>query len=124
MDATELRLMVREVLREAMAARLPLAAGPQAVRIASDADLQAFVARLAAPGVIEAVRAGTTRFTLTGAAVAPLAMSSALDGVISERKLTGIAPGTTVRLATKAVLTPMAKDMARRLGLKFERIDG
>lgn len=122
MDATDLRQMVREVLREALAARATPATGAQAVRIASDTDLQAFVARLAAPGVIEAVRAGTTRFTLSGAVVSPVTMSSALDGVVSERKLSGIAPGTTVRLAVTAVLTPMAKDMASRLGLKFERI--
>lgn len=122
MDATDLRQMVREVLREALAARATPATGAQAVRIASDTDLQAFVARLAAPGVIEAVRAGTTRFTLSGAVVLPATMSSALDGVVSERKLAGIAAGTTVRLAVTAVLTPMAKDMARRLGLKFERI--
>ena len=122
MDATDLRQMVREVLREALAARATPATGAQAVRIASDTDLQAFVARLAAPGVIEAVRAGTTRFTLSGAVVSPVTMSSALDGVVSERKLSGIAAGTTVRLAVTAVLTPMAKDMASRLGLKFERI--
>ena len=122
MDPTDLRQMVREVLREAMAGRATPATGAQAVRIASDTDLQAFVARLAAPGVIEAVRAGTTRFTLSGAVVSPVTMSSALDGVVSERKLSGIAPGTTVRLAVTAVLTPMAKDMARRLGLEFERI--
>ena len=122
MDVTDLRQMVREVLREAMAARATPATGAQAVRIASDTDLQAFVARLAAPGVIEAVRAGTARFTLSGHAVVPVGIASALDGVISERKLAGIAAGTTVRLAATAVLTPMAKDMARRLGLEFERI--
>ncbi len=51
---------------------------------------------------------------------APVAV--ALDGVVSERKLTGIAPGTRVKLAAAAVVTPMAKDIARRLGLTFERI--
>ena len=131
-DTTDLRLMVREVLREAMAARTPAATGPQGVHIATDADLQAFVASLAAPGAIEAVRAGTMKFTLAAVAATPAAaialarsnapVAVALDGVVSERKLTGIAPGTRVKLAAAAVVTPMAKDIARRLGLTFERI--
>jgi hypothetical protein len=45
-----------------------------------------------------------------------------LDGVVSERKLQGIANGSVVKLAASAVLTPMAKDAARRHGLKLERI--
>lgn len=121
----DLRALVREVLREAIAARGAPAGGPQMVSIGCDGDLQAFIARLAAPGGIEAVRAGTVSFTLTPAA--PLAGPAggpglAMDGVISERRLLGIAPGTTIALAAGAVVTPMAKDAARRLGLGFERI--
>ncbi len=125
--------MVREVLHEAMAARTLSAAGPAPVRIATDADLQAFVARLAAPGAIEAVRAGTMKFALANANAPPAAVAApargnalaaaTLGGVISERKLTGIAVGSTVKLTATAVVTPMAKDIARRLGLKFERTD-
>ena len=124
----DLRAMVREVLREAIAAR-GQASGVQAVSIRSDADLQAFIARLAAPGAIEAVRAGTLKFSLgSGASPSPAIAAAAvaalttLEGVVSERKLQGLATGTIVRLAAAAVLTPMAKDAARRLGLKFERI--
>lgn len=127
----DLRAMVREVLREAIAAR-GQATGTQSVTIRNDADLQAFIAELAAPGAIEAVRAGTLKFSLgNGASPSPtytappvaasVAASVALDRVVSERKLQGLANGTIVRLAATAVLTPMAKDFARRMGLKFER---
>ena len=123
----DLRAMVREVLREAIAARGQVT-GTQSVTIRNDADLQAFIAQLAAPGAIEAVRAGTLKFSLGNGAspnatytARPVAASVALDGVVSERKLQGLANGTIVRLAATAVLTPMAKDFARRMGLKFER---
>ncbi len=126
-SSVDLRAMVRDVLRETIAARAVPAAGTQAVTIHCDADLQMFVARLAAPGSIEAVRAGTLKFMLAGGPIASGAAPNAsalpaLEGVVSERKLRGIAAGTTVTLAASAVLTPMAKDVARRLGLKFERI--
>lgn len=122
--------MVRDVLREAIAARAATGTapvpGPKAVSIVCDADLQAFVARLAAPGMIEAVRAGTVEFRLAAAAALPVATARqsahlVMDGVISEQKLLGIAAGTTIALGPDAVLTPLAKDAARRLGLKFER---
>ena len=122
--------MVREVLREAIATRAATGPAPvpgvQAVQIGCDSDLQAFLARLAAPGVIEAVRAGTVKFRLAPAQSPPLAPASqtappALDGVITEQKLRGLGAGTTVSLGANAVLTPLAKDAARRLGLKFER---
>jgi propanediol dehydratase small subunit len=121
----DLRAMVREVLREAIAQRGTSPAA-QSVTIRNDADLQAFIAQLAAPGAIEAVRSGALKFTLaavspTVSAAAPGTASVTLDGVVSERKLQTIASGTTIRLAATAVLTPMAKDAARRLGLKFER---
>ena len=126
----DLRAMVREVLREAIATRAAPPHAAQVVSVACDADLQALIARLAAPGGIEAVRAGTLKFTLAGAAalpqVAPVVRApmarAPMDGVVSERKLLGIAAGTTVALTSGAVLTPMAKDVARRLGLKFERM--
>ena len=60
----ELRGLVREVLKEAMANRGLPAQGTETVRISNDAELQAFVGRLSKPGVIDAVRAGKLRFTL------------------------------------------------------------
>lgn len=134
MDSThDLRAMVRDVLREALAARgasAPVTAGTETVRVTCNADLQALVTRLTSPGVAEAVRAGTLRFSLAGApvvaqaipAAAPPTTSPTFDGVISERKLKGTPPGATVTLTRDAVLTPLAKDLGRRLGLNFERI--
>ena len=121
----DLRAMVREVLREAIATR-GQQGGTHSVTIRSDADLQAFVAKLAAPGMIEAVRAGTLRFSLADGVVAAATVAVpatiTLEGVVSERRLQWIDHGTMVRLSPSAVLTPMAKDAGRRLGLKFERI--
>ena len=62
--SNELRGLVREVLKEAMANRGAPKQGTETVRIASDADLQAFIARLSSPGIIEAVRSGKLFFTL------------------------------------------------------------
>ncbi len=129
LDASvDLRVLVREVLREVIGARVAPAGGVQAVSITCDADLQALITRLAGPGGIEAVRAGSVKYTLAAAQVSPLPRlapdpANPLEGVISERKLQDLVPGSTVALAASAVVTPMAKDLARRLGLKFERME-
>ena len=115
----ELRGMVRDVLREAMAGRA--AAGVESVRISSDADLAAFVARLTQPATLEAVRAGKLRFTLQQSAAPPPPSGNALDGVVTEQKIDKFAGQGRFLLAPGAVLTPLARDRARRLGLKIER---
>lgn len=128
LSESDLRAMIRDILRE-VAGKSPAAAAPpapQPVRIATEADLQGFIARLAAPGAIEAIRAGALRFTLTaGQAPTPPAPPApppaALTGVVSERKLSSFAAGARVPLAPGAVLTPLARDLARRLKLTFER---
>ena len=122
----ELRLMVRKLLHDILPERkaAPLAGKPETVRICVDAELQAFIARLAAPGIIEAVREGRMCFTLQPAAApaAPAAPKEVvLSGVISERKLSGCARESSITLAHDAVLTPLAKDLARQLQLKIER---
>lgn len=127
-SAIDLRVLVREVLREVISAKAAASGGAQAVSITCDADLQALIARLAAPGGIEAVRAGTAKYTLASTQPVALPRSNLnaahpLEGVVSERKLQDVAPGTTIRLAASAVLTPMAKDLARRKGLTFERME-
>ncbi len=120
----ELRGLVREVLKEAMANREPPqpAQGTETVRIGSEAELQAFVNRLAKPGVIETVRGGKLRFTLGQAAPAAAAATSAvLEGVVSEQRISAMAAKGTLVLGPTAVLTPLARDRARKLGLKIER---
>ena len=125
--SAELRGLVREVLREALAGRAGQAQGSESVRIGSDADLQAFIGRLAGPGVIDAVRAGRLRFTLerTNTAAAPAQVATGvadiLEGVVSEQLIAALAGKGTLRLGATAVLTPLARDKARKLGLKFER---
>ena len=119
--SNELRGLVREVLKEAMANRVASKQGTEAVRIGSDADLQAFVSRLASPGTIEAVRIGKLRFTLAQPAHASASTGDVLEGVISEQKIAGLAAKGTLVLGPTAVLTPLARDRARKLGLKIER---
>lgn len=122
--SNELRHMVRDVLREVMAQRNPSngSNAVESVRIANDHDLASFIARIIEPATLEKLRAGKLRFTL-GAAPAPAALASntALTGVITEQKIEGLKGAGTLILAPGAVLTPLARDKARRLGLTIER---
>jgi hypothetical protein len=120
---TELRLMVRKLLHDILpeSKAAPLAGKTETVRICVDAELQAFIARLAVPGIIEAVREGRMRFTLQPATAPAAPRGMVLSGVISERKLSGCTRASTITLAHDAVLTPLAKDLARQLDLKIER---
>ena len=117
----ELRGLVREVLKEAMVNRVASKQGTEAVRIGTDAELQAFVARLSSPGVIETVRAGKLRFALAQTAHVSTSAGDVVEGVISEQKISALAAKGTLILGSTAVLTPLARDRARKLGLKIER---
>ena len=117
----ELRGLVREVLKEAMANRAAPKQGIETVRIGNDAELQAFIARLSNPGVIETVRSGKLRFTLAQSAPVSTSTGDVLEGVISEQKISSLATMGTLILGPTAVLTPLARDRARKLGLKIER---
>lgn len=154
MSETELRAMVRDVLREALAARkggagsaptggatlaAPTASSNGAtapavepVAITTDADLAAFVRRLTAllddPATGAAIRAGRHRFSLIGGRAAPPAPTAApvppaavvLSGTVTEAKIAANAKAGTIVLAPGAVVTPLARDKARALGLKLE----
>ena len=120
----ELRGLVREVLRETLAKRVVPAQGVESVELSTEVQLQAFVSRLASPGVIEAVRAGKLRFTLSSAKMptVPVAVSGAvIEGVINERRVDSLTGAGKIILGPTAVLTPLARDRARKLGLKIER---
>lgn len=123
----ELRQMVRDVLRDALPQRAPKAetgSVAEVVNIASDRELQAFVTRITEPATAEKIRKGKLRFTLgSSSAQHPLTPSGGahLTGVITERKIDQMAGGGTLILGPGAVLTPLARDRARRLGLKIER---
>jgi hypothetical protein len=121
--SNELRHMVRDVLREVMAQRnVSSGSAVETVRIANDHDLASFIARVTEPATLEKLRTGKLRFTL-GAAPAPMATASApaLTGVITEQKIDQLKGAGSITLAPGAVLTPLARDRARKLGLTIER---
>jgi hypothetical protein len=122
--SNELRSLVREVLRETLPEK-PTAglAAIETVSLASDHDLAAFVARVTEPQTAEKIRAGKLRFTLTGVAAtaAPTPPATPLTGVVTERKIGKLPLGGILLLDADAVLTPLARDRARKLGFKIER---
>jgi hypothetical protein len=119
-----LRNMVREVLQDVLGGRSRRSAGAEVtnepVRIETDSELQTFVRRVTDPSTAEAVRSGRIAFTLVRPNGPPRS-EGFLDGVITEQKVDGLARSGTLVLGPGAVLTPLAKDRARRLGLKIER---
>ena len=117
----ELRGLVREVLKEALANRAAPKQGAETIRIDSESELQALVNRLSSPGVIESVRAGKLSFRLGQTASVLTNAGDVLEGVISEQKISALAAKGTLILGPTAVLTPLARDRARKLGLKIER---
>jgi hypothetical protein len=119
--SNELRHMVRDVLREVMAQRQPTTGSAvETVRISNDHELAAFIACITEPSTLERLRAGKLRFTL-GPSPAAAPDATALTGVITEQKLEQLKPSGRLVLAPGAVLTPLARDKARRLGLTIER---
>ena len=104
------------------------------VTLRTDEDLERFVlallARFEDPGQREAIRAGRVRFTLGGAAAAPgragtPAHAGAIHvarGAVTERKVAEAAKaGARLVLGPGAVLTPLAREKARALGIELER---
>lgn len=141
----ELRAAVRAVLREvippgavgqaaAASSPAPSPAG-ESVSLRTDAELDAFVRRVAAlcedPRRREALRTGRSRFRLAGAAGStsrsggdgPSAGVLRIDsGAVTERKVAQAAKeGLRLVLGRRAVLTPLARDRARTLGVAVEK---
>jgi hypothetical protein len=124
-----LRALVRDVIREALAeTRRTGAPAAEPVRIASDADLDAFVRRIAGllrePETAARIEAGAIRFTLAAgpAAAAPATpAATAQSGLVNERAIDQLAEGTTLRLDRGAVVTPLARDRARQRRIRIER---
>ena len=117
--STDLRAMVREVLRDVVGQRG--SAAVESIRLGSDVELAAFISRLMEPAVQERVRSGKLRFTLGAAAPAGASNGVPLTGVITEKTIDRAAAAGAIILAPDAVLTPLARDRARKLGLKIER---
>lgn len=122
--SNELRSMVREALRDVMAQRTGASlAAVESVRLANDQDLAAFVSRLMDPAVQERVKSGRLRFTLgvNPAQQVAAAASTPLTGVVTEKTIDRTGGTGSLILGPGAVLTPLARDRARQLGLKLER---
>ena len=108
------------------------AADVEVVDLRSDADLDAFVRSLVRrfenPRDRMAIRSGKVRFRLgatasgSAAAPAPAVVMRIEKGAVTERTVRdAAAAGARLVLAPKAVLTPMARDRARSLGVEIEK---
>jgi hypothetical protein len=115
----------------APAAGSPSSADVEVVDLRSDADLDAFVRslvhRFENPRDRMAIRSGKLRFRL-GATAGPAAAPAAAPairierGAVTERTVRdAAAQGARLVLAPRAVLTPMARDRARSLGVEIEK---
>lgn len=158
-DRDQLRLLVREVVREAVGdlkpkvsksvapppaaptAVPPTPTGPtptgplaadersraDTVSIRSDADLDAFVRNLLRlyenPKTRADLRNGRLTFRLAGATRSPGGTTRRFDrGAVTERTVAELAEsGATLVLGPRAVLTPLARERARALGLTIEK---
>ncbi|HTY72926.1 MAG TPA: hypothetical protein VMI11_10955 [Actinomycetes bacterium] len=149
LDPEELRALVREVLREALpstVAALTDAADPrshvpadsppvESVVIRSDADLEAFVQRLLRlvddPERGRDLRAGRIRFRLGSAegesapqlSTPPAGAVIRVErGAVTERHVREAArAGASIVMSRSAVLTPLALDRARAMGVSVEK---
>ena len=92
----------------------------EAVTIAGDDDLNRFVRGLLTRDDREAILAGRVRFTLGVAA--PSDSVRVERGAVTERKVAEAAKaGGRLVLGRGAVLTPLAREKARALGIEIER---
>ena len=122
--SSELRHMVRDVLREVMVQRSQAGgtgAAVETVRFTTDHELAAFLARVTEPATAEKIRAGHLRFTLGPVPSASVPAAATLTGVITENKIDHLKGAGHLVLGADAVLTPLARDKARKLGLTIER---
>lgn len=144
LSADELRAAVRAVLREVLPAELAHGAAlggaepMEHVTVRSNGDLDALIRRVAAlcddPARRAALRDGRHGFRLTGgasggggpAASGPSDAGSGIvrvdRGAVTERTVAkAAADGARLVVGPKAVLTPLARDKARVLGVEIEK---
>lgn len=101
----------------------------ETVRITGSGDLQSFVLHLLelfeSPKTREDVRTGRLGFALAGGVAAPAAPGAVElieRGAVTERKVAAAASaGTRLVLGPRAVLTPLAREKARALGVVVEK---
>jgi hypothetical protein len=97
------------------------------VRLATDRDLDAFVRTLLRlfenPKTRADLKAGRLTFRLAGTSSTTPGQVRRIDsGAVTERHITDIAAsGAGLVLGPRAVLTPLAREKARALGVKIEK---
>ena len=133
----ELRAAVRAVLRDVLPAAVaatPHTGDSEEITLGSSADLDSFVRRIAAlcedPAQRGDLQDGRRRFRLTVAG-SPTAHPSPTrseavvrvdNGAVTERTVKkAAADGARLVVGPRAVLTPLARDSARSLGVRVER---
>ena len=145
LDGDALRALVREVLRDLLPADVGRGTDPavEVVTLRDDADLQSFVRRVATlcedPAQRTALREGRTTFRLRaptggagpathgapgtgGGGGGPAGVTRVERGAVTERMVArAAAEGARLHLGRGAVLTPLARDKARRLGVTVEK---
>ena len=150
-DRNELRALVREVVRDAVAGLTlpdrpaavralpaePLGADPtgpraadgrnrtETIRLGTDAELDGFVRKLLrlfeSPKTRADLKAGRLSFRLSGGTAAPTGATHRIDtGAVTERQIAGLSGGTLV-LGRRAVLTPLAREKARSMGITIQK---
>ena len=101
------------------------AGGVERVSLAGDDDLNRFVRDILTRADREAILAGRVRFTLAGAegSRAEGTGPTRIDrGAVTERTVAAAAKaGGRLVLGARAVLTPLAREKARALGVEIER---
>jgi hypothetical protein len=141
----QLRALVREVVRDAVAGVVPVPTAPpppgptptgplaadektrtDTVRITTDGELDAFVRRLLRlfenPKTRDDLRAGRLSFRLSGNGHGTPATRRIDSGAVTERHVADMAEsGGVLVLGRKAVLTPLAREKARALGITIEK---
>ena len=141
LSTEQLRAEVRAVLRDVLPAVLtaqpsaPATARVEEVALRTDADLDVFVRRLAAlcedPDERTALRDGRHGFRLAGKAdAAPAGPATGGAGAVLRVERGAVTERTVAKAAAqrarlvvgrRAVLTPLARDKARTLGVDVER---
>jgi hypothetical protein len=136
-EAVRERVAAKAAERPPEPASAPAADSPAArteeVSIASDAELAAFVRRVLSlgqdPAQREALQSGRLKFRLKRvrkskeAAETARGGSERIDkGIVNERRVLAAAKaGKTLVLGRRVVVTPLARDKARQLGVQIER---
>lgn len=99
--------------------------GVERVSLAGDDDLNRFVRDILTRADREAILAGRVRFTLASAGVSRAEGTgpTRIDrGAVTERTVAAAAKaGGRLVLGPRAVLTPLAREKARALGIEIER---